>query len=191
MVSVASSSGRLARARSISQEWELAQEGGGGVLVNDHLHVGVAGGEAHEDVAQQVGGDGGEHAEGEGAAQEGIGLAGLVPRGLDLLEDADGAVEKGLAVGGEFSRPGAGGRRGVRPARPRASGSAAEGGLRDAALLGGAGEIPRARHGDDVAELVHFHRCRLSLTKEQSISTIPRGLVYSRDAWMTQHGALT
>ena len=37
-----------------------------------------------------------------------------------------------------------------------------EGGLGDVALFRGAGEIGRAGEGDDVTELVHFHRQYLS-----------------------------
>jgi hypothetical protein len=44
--------------------------------------------------------------------------------------------------------------------------------LRDVALLGGAGEIAGAGDGDDVAELLHFHRPRLSWPKETNISTM-------------------
>ncbi len=37
---------------------------------------------------------------------------------------------------------------------------AGEGGLGDVALLGGAREIERSRHGEEVADLMHFHgRC--------------------------------
>ena len=98
----------------------------------------------------------------ESTAEQVFGVLGFAFGSVHFFEDTHGAQEEGLAVPGQ---PGFA----FRPLEePLAQlilqflNLLTDRGLGDVALLGGAGEVSRARHGYNVAELMYFHRQILS-----------------------------
>ena len=130
----------------------------GRVLLHHNFHPGKFFGELGQDVRQQIGRDGGQHADDQRAPQQIPRVGRLTFRGVHLLKDADGAAQERLAV-----------RRHLRLAFHAVKeplpqflfqllNLLAQRRLGNVALLGGTGEVSGPCHGDHVTKLLHFHR---------------------------------
>ncbi len=138
------------------------QQARGGVFLHHDFHPGKLFREPRHYIRQQIRRDGRQHPDGQRAAQQTARIRRLAPGGVHFLQDFDRAAQKRFAMRGQAGLA-------FQPVKQAFAqfvlqllNLLTQRGLGDVALLGGPGEVARARHGDHIAKLVHFHRQCLS-----------------------------
>ena len=129
----------------------------GGVFLDDDFYFWMDFAEGRDHIRQKIRRDGGQHSHRHASAQLSVAFTQFALRHLDLGEDALRARQEAFAGVGELGAA----RQAVEEAFAQLLlellDLLAERGLGNVALLGGAREVARPGHGDDVTQLLEFH----------------------------------
>ncbi len=139
---------------------EAFEEGGGHVLAHLEAEIGVGFLQGGDEPGQEVGAEGWDEAEAEGAGQRARGGLADALDGFDIGEDLAGAAGDFGADGGGADGFGGAFEEGDAELGFEVLDLRAEGGLGDVAGGGGAAEMAVFGEGDDVAEVLEGQICR-------------------------------
>ena len=137
---------------------QAGQQGFGQLLRQDQAQLRILALEGHQQQGDEVGAEGGDGADAQGAVQRVLMGAGDPLDGLHLLLQQAGMVKDGLADGGDLDRAvGA-----LEQDHPQFLlqflDLAAQGRLADEAVLGGLAEVAGIGNGQDVLDVAQIHR---------------------------------